>query len=129
MNTLNAYAKSVKNSLLVYSGLGGIAVGLLLLTLVPHVWSALLGDLIIGFAVAGIIVPSQTMIQQETPPALMGRVGSTVMSFISAAQVSGLILSGYLAKWIGVRNVFAVCAVMLVLLIGIGKLWMEPKEA
>jgi MFS family permease len=128
MNTLNAYAKSVKNSLLVYSGLGGIAVGLLLLTLVPHVWSALLGDLIIGFAVAGIIVPSQTMIQQETPPALMGRVGSTVMSFISAAQVSGLILSGYLAKWIGVRNVFAVCAVMLVLLIGIGKLWMEPKE-
>jgi len=38
------------------------------------------------------------------------------------------VLSGFLAKWIGVRNVFAVCAVMLVLLIGVGKLWMEPQE-
>jgi len=128
MNTLNAFAKNVKNSLLVYSGLGGIAAGLVLLTFVPQVWSTLLGDLIIGFSVAGIIVPSQTMIQQETPPELMGRVGSTVMSFISTAQVSGLVLSGFLAKWIGVRNVFAVCAVMLVLLIGVGKLWMEPQE-
>ena len=30
------------------------------------------------------------MIQQETPPALLGRVGSTVMSFVSTAQVAGL---------------------------------------
>jgi DHA3 family macrolide efflux protein-like MFS transporter len=128
MNVLNAFAKGVKNSLLVYSGLGGIAVGLLILTLLTHVWSTILADMVIGFAVAGIIVPSQTMIQQETPQELMGRVGSTVMSFISTAQVAGLILSGYLAQWIGVRNVFAVCAVMVVLLIGVGKVWMEPKE-
>jgi MFS family permease len=129
MNSLNAFAKGVKNSLLVYSGLGGIAVGLVLLIAFPVVWVTMVADLMIGFSVAGIIVPSQTMIQQETPQALMGRVGSTVMSFISAAQVSGLILSGCLANWIGVRKVFAVCAVALVLLIGVGKLWMEPKEA
>lgn len=60
------------------------------------------------------------MIHGETPAALLGRVGSTVMSLIFAAQISGLVLSGILAEWIGVRRVFAVCAVLLVLLIAAG---------
>jgi DHA3 family macrolide efflux protein-like MFS transporter len=129
INTLNALAKNVRNATLVYSGLGGIAVGLTLLTLFAAVWSTLLGDFVIGFAVAAIIIPSQTMIQQETPPALMGRVGSTVMSLIFTAQIGGLVLSGILAERIGVRHVFAVCGVLLVLLIVAGRLWMEPKDA
>ncbi len=127
MNLLNALAKNVRNAMLVYSGLAGIAVGLTLLTLFAAVWSTLLGDFVIGFAVAAIIIPSQTMIQQETPHALMGRVGSTVMSSIFAAQIGGLVLSGILAERIGVRHVFAVCALLLVLLIAAGRLWMEPK--
>ena len=124
---LNAAAKKVKNTTLVYSGLLGIAVGLCLLGGVPHVWAAIVADLIIGFAVGCIIVPATTMIQQETPPALMGRVGSTNMSLIFGAQILGLVLSGIFAGSIGVRNVFAACAVMLVLLAAAGKLFMEPK--
>ena len=83
--------------------------------------------LVIGFAVAGIVVPSNTLIQQETPAALMGRVGSTVMSLIFSAQIAGLLLSGLLADHIGVRQVFTVCAVALVLLCLAGRLFMEPK--
>jgi DHA3 family macrolide efflux protein-like MFS transporter len=128
INALNALAKHVRNATLVYSGLGGIAVGLILLTLFAAVWSTLLGDFVIGFAVAAIIIPSQTMIQQETPPALMGRVGSTVMSLIFTAQIGGLVLSGILAERIGVRHVFAVCGLLLAVLIVVGRLWMEPKE-
>lgn len=127
INTLNTFGKNLKATLLVYSGLTGIALGLILLTGLTHVWSTILGDLIIGFAVAGIILPAQTLIQQETPPALMGRVGSTVMSAIFTAQIAGLIVSGQLAERIGVRHVFAVCAVLLVILIAAGRLWMEPK--
>ncbi len=127
INLLTTFAKKVKNSILVYSGLAGIALGLLLLALVPEVWSTLVGNFIIGFAVAGIIIPSQTMIQQETPQALMGRVGSTVMSAIFTAQILGLVLSGILANAIGVRNVFAVCAAMLLVLIVAGRIWMEPR--
>jgi len=67
--------------------------------------------------------------QQETPPALMGRVGSTFMSLIFTAQISGLILSGLIADRIGVRHVFALCAVMLAVLMTAGRLWMEPKPA
>jgi DHA3 family macrolide efflux protein-like MFS transporter len=127
INGLNAFGKKLSNTLLVYSGLCGIAIGLVILTLLPHIWSTLVGNFIIGFSVAGIIVPSQTLFQQATPPELLGRVGSTFMSIIFAAQISGLILSGLLTQYIGVRQVFALCAVMLVVLIMVGKLWMEPK--
>jgi MFS transporter, DHA3 family, macrolide efflux protein len=129
INGLNTFGKKLSNTLLVYSGLCGIATGLVILTLLPHIWSTLVGNFIIGFSVAGIIVPSQTLFQQATPPELMGRVGSTFMSIIFTAQISGLILSGLLTQYIGVRQVFALCAVMLVILITVGKLWMEPKGA
>jgi DHA3 family macrolide efflux protein-like MFS transporter len=127
INGLNTLGKKLSNSLLVYSGLCGIAVGLVILTLLTHIWSTILGNLIVGFSVAGIIVPSQTLFQQATPPELLGRVGSTFMSIIFAAQISGLVLSGVLSQHIGVRQVFALCAVLLLILMAVGKLWMEPK--
>jgi DHA3 family macrolide efflux protein-like MFS transporter len=129
INGLNTFGKKLSNTLLVYCGLGGIAIGLVILTLLPHVWSTLVGNFIIGIAVAAIIVPAQTLFQQATPPELMGRVGSTFMSIVFAAQIAGLVLSGILTQHIGVRQVFALCAVMLVILIAVGKLWMEPKKA
>jgi DHA3 family macrolide efflux protein-like MFS transporter len=107
----------------------GMAIGLVILTALPYVWTALIGNFIIGIAVAAIIVPAQTLFQQATPPELMGRVGSTFMSIIFAAQIAGLVLSGILTQHMGVRRVFALCAVMLVILIAVGKLWMEPKKA
>jgi MFS family permease len=127
VNLLTTLAKKVKNTLLVYSGLSGIALGLCLLTSVPLLWTTILANLVIGFSVAAIIVPATTLMQQETPHALMGRVGSTFMSLIFTAQISGLILSGLIADRIGVRHVFALCAGMLVLLIAAGRLWMEPR--
>ena len=126
INGLNTFGKKLSDKLLVYSGLCGISAGLVLLTLLPHVWSAILGNLIVGFSVACIIVPSQTLFQQATPPELMGRVGSTFMSIIFAAQISGLVLSGVLTQHIGVRQVFALCALLLLILTAAGKLFMEP---
>ena len=127
VNALNALAKRTRDTVLVYLGLGGIALGTLLMAALPHTASALGGCFLVGFAAAGIIVPSQTMIQQETPPPLMGRVGSTVMSAVFTAQIAGLVLSGVLAQFTSVRGVFAVCTAMLAVLVVAGKLWMEPK--
>jgi MFS family permease len=127
VNVLNAKGKHLKDTTLVYSGLGGMAVGIAMLAALPFVWSSILGNLIIGVSVAGIVIPANVMIQQETPAALMGRVGSTVMSLVFTAQILGLVLSGQLAQAIGVRHVFAVCAALLVVLIGAGKFFMEPK--
>jgi MFS family permease len=129
INGLNAFGKKLSNTLQVYSGLCGIALGLIILTALTHIWSTILANLIIGFSVAGIIVPSQTLFQQATPPELMGRVGSTFMSIVFAAQIAGLVLSGFLTQYISVRHVFALCAAMIVALAVAGKLWMEPKPA
>ena len=127
VNALNILGKKISNTILVYSGLGGIAAGLVILVLLPHAWSTILGNMVIGVAIAGIVVPANTLIQQETPMALMGRVGSTTMSLVSFGQVVGLLLSGVLTVHIGVRNVFACCAAILAVLILAGKLFMEPK--
>ncbi len=128
INLLNAFAKNVKNSTQVYFGLTGIAVGTLALALFPHLGVTIVALLLIGFAVAGIIVPAQTLIQQETPQAMLGRVGSTVMSLIFSAQIAGLLLSGVLADHMSVRGVFGICCGMLAILLVAGKLWMEPGE-
>ena len=127
INGLNTFGKKLSNTVLVYSGLFGMAIGLCVLTVLPHLWSTIVGNLIIGFSVAGIIVPAQTLFQQATPPELMGRVGSTFMSIIFTAQILGLIVSGILAQHTSVRHVFALCAILLIALMAIGKLWMEPK--
>jgi MFS family permease len=128
VNFLNFFGKKVPNTYLVYGGLGGIAIGLILMFALPYAWATILGCLVIGIAVAGIVVPANTLIQQETPAALMGRVGSSTMSFVFGAQLLGLVLSGILADRLGVQKVFAVCAVLLVLLVVAGKLFMEPKH-
>jgi MFS family permease len=128
VNVLNTAGKKISNTVLVYAGLTGIAVGLCVLASLPYAWATVLGNLIIGIAVAGIVVPANTLIQQETPAELMGRVGSSVMSFVFTAQILGLVLSGVLADRIGVRHVFAYCGVLLVVLAGAGKLFMEPKH-
>jgi DHA3 family macrolide efflux protein-like MFS transporter len=127
INLLNTFGTKIKNTVLVYSGLLGIAAGLVLLYAVTAIWSTLAGDFLIGFSVAGIIIPAQTLMQQETPPELMGRVGSTMMSVIFSAQILGLLVSGALAQATSVRTVFALCAVALILFTLIGKFFMEPK--
>ena len=128
INLLNAFAKHVKNSTQVYFGLTGIAVGTLALALFPNLPVTIAALLLIGFAVAGIIVPAQTLIQEETPQTMLGRVGSTVMSLVFSAQIAGLLLSGVLADHMSVRGVFGICSGMLVVLLIAGKLWMEPGE-
>jgi DHA3 family macrolide efflux protein-like MFS transporter len=128
VNALNAFAKKMSNTLQVYLGLGGIALGTALLAFIPLVATTILGCFLIGFAAAGVIVPAQTLVQQETPAELMGRVGSTLMSAIFTAQIAGLVLSGILAQYTSIRRVFLLCTIMLAVLLLAGKLWMEPKE-
>ena len=128
INLLNTFGTKIRNTVLVYSGLLGISVGLVVLFAITQIWSTLVGDFIIGFSVAGIIIPAQTLMQQETPPALMGRVGSTMMSVIFSAQILGLLLSGALAQVTSVRTVFALCAGILLLLTLAGRLFMEPRS-
>src|SRR4051812_4338568 len=118
---------TVPNATLVLSGLAGIGLGALLLGALPWVAASMVACFILGFMFSGVIVPSQTLLQKETPPHLMGRIGATSMSVIFLGQLLGLILSGVLAESFGVRAVFFLCAVIAWVLTGAGK-WLLSTE-
>src|SRR5205809_1089427 len=79
---------------------------------------------IIGFAFSAIMVPAQTLLQRETPAAMIARVSSTNISVAFMAQILGLLLSGYLADVMGVRAVFILCAGLAGSLAAGGKLFL-----
>jgi MFS family permease len=118
----------VANSTLVLAGLAGIGFGALLLGALPWVGASMLACFILGFTFAGLIVPAQTLMQQETPAALMGRISSTTMSVVFLAQLVGLVLSGVLAQAFGVRAVFFLCAVFAWVLTGAGKMLLSTER-
>jgi MFS transporter, DHA3 family, macrolide efflux protein len=122
MPAVRRVSGQVSNSTLVLAGLAGIGLGALILGALPWVAFSMLGCFTLGFAFAGVIVPAQTLMQKETPHALMGRISSTMMSMIFFAQLLGLVLSGFLANAIGIRAVFILCAVLAWTLTGAGRL-------
>ena len=123
---IRALARHSANETMVLSGLAGIGLGVLILGTLPYVAFTLLGTFTMGFAFAAITVPAQTLMQQETPHALMGRISSAVMSVVFFAQILGLVLSGILAQLMGVRAVFLLCAGIAALLAAAGHLFLAP---
>jgi DHA3 family macrolide efflux protein-like MFS transporter len=73
-------------------------------------------------------VPAQTLIQRETPPDMLGRVGSTNASVIFLGQILGLAVSGVLAELVGVRTVFFFCAGLSVALAAGGRMFLQSKK-
>ncbi|HZT77943.1 MAG TPA: MFS transporter [Vicinamibacterales bacterium] len=118
----------LSNDALVLSGLAGIGGAVLLLGAVPHLAATMASTFLIGFAFAAIIVPAQTLIQRETPPEMLGRVGSTNASIVFLGQILGLAVSGVLAEAIGVRLVFFLCAGLALVLVGAGRLFLHAKS-
>jgi MFS family permease len=109
-------------------GLAGLGMAVAVLGFSTYAWLAAVSTFLMGGAVALVLVPAQTMSQQETPHEMVGRVSSTFMSMISIAQILGLLLSGGLAERLGVRHLFFACAVVLVILAGAGWLWLRGRN-
>jgi MFS family permease len=113
---------------LVLWGLTGIGGGVLLLGAVPHIVATFAATFAIGFAFAAIMVPASTLIQRETPPDMLGRVGSTNASVVFLGQILGLAVSGVLAELLGVRTVFFLCAALSVALAIAGLMFLRSKK-
>jgi MFS family permease len=113
----------------VLSGLLLLGVGAALLGGFHNIPMATLSTFTIGFAIAFVIVPAQTLYQQETPHEMVGRVSSSFMSLITFAQLLGLVLSGYLAQRLGIRPLFISSAGALALLAAFGYLMMRGRPA
>jgi MFS family permease len=113
---VNRFGKTLSKKSIVLVGLAVCSAGVALLGLFKVTAAALATTFTMGFGIAFVIVAAQTLMQQETPHEMLGRVSSSFMSVFSLAQVFGLLLSGQLALWLGIRGVFLICAVALAII-------------
>lgn len=63
---------------LVVLGIFGMGVNVLIIAAFSSVTATLVCSLGLGLSVACVLVPSQTLLQEESPPAILGRVSSSV---------------------------------------------------
>ncbi|HLJ48339.1 MAG TPA: MFS transporter [Bryobacteraceae bacterium] len=101
---------------MVIGGLVGMGVGISIVAAVPWVPFAIAGMLIMGLFAAFIVIPSQALMQEETPPELLGRVGGSMMSVMMASQIAALCLAGPVAQIMGIRNLYFASAAFLALI-------------
>jgi len=91
----------------------GVAVGAM--AAIAHVWHLI----VILFAVGWVITPLQaaiaTLMQTTVPDQVRGRIGASANAITGSANVVSMALAGVLAGWMGVRNVFLISGVMVVL--------------
>jgi hypothetical protein len=95
---LTRFARRQSSAHLVLFGLITIGVFVVIMASFKNLIAAGIGTFGTGVGIVFIIVSAQTLMQQETPVELVGRVSSSVMSVISLAQLVGLIFSGSLAQ-------------------------------
>jgi MFS family permease len=110
---VNRFARNAPKTNVVLGGLLGLGIAAALLGLIRNIPGAAASTFTMGFAIAFVLVPAQTLSQQETPHEMMGRVSSSFMSLIAMAQVLGLMISGYLAQLLGIRKLFVTSAIFL----------------
>jgi DHA3 family macrolide efflux protein-like MFS transporter len=122
---LHRVASRVPKQFLVIYGLGGMGVAVLITALFSKVATTALGMLGLGFGAAFVVVPSQTLLQQETPHTLLGRVMSSLMSLLAMSQV----LAMFVAQQLGIRKLYFGSAALLGVIGAIGYAWLrKPKE-
>jgi MFS family permease len=114
---LTRFARHVPKENLVVYGLGGMGVGVLITAVFGSMGSAAAGMLALGLCAAAIFVTATTLLQQETPHDLLGRVMSCLMSLLAGSQVVAMLVAGPAAERAGIVNLYYGSAAMLV---GIG---------
>jgi DHA3 family macrolide efflux protein-like MFS transporter len=115
--SITRLGKNIPRQKLVVYGLSLMGFAVLLSAAFTTMATTAAGMLIMGFGAAFIMITSQTLLQQETPKEMLGRVTSSLMSLMACSQALSMFLAGPLAERIGIRNLYFGSAAML---LGIG---------
>jgi DHA3 family macrolide efflux protein-like MFS transporter len=118
--TMPRLAKKVTKNHLVTYGLAGMGVAVLFTAAFSTVVTTALSMLGLGFFAAFIMISAQTLVQQETPREMLGRVSSSLMSLLTFSQVVAMFVAGPVAQSAGIRNLYYGSAVLLLLIATIG---------
>jgi DHA3 family macrolide efflux protein-like MFS transporter len=107
------FAREKSKGHLVILGLVGIGISIMLMAAFANIPVTMAATLGIGFWVGFLIVPTQVLLQEETPKEMLGRVSSSLMSVMSISQVLAMSGAGPLAQTIGIRNLYYLSAALL----------------
>jgi MFS family permease len=105
-------ARSSPQHMVVY-GLAGMGLAVFVTALFGVLVSTVVGMVGLGFFAAFIMITANTLLQHETPPEMLGRVSSTLMSLLAMAQVAAMFVCGPAADFAGIRNLYFASAVLL----------------
>lgn len=100
--------------------LAGMGVAVAIIAVFANIASTTVGMLALGYCAAFNMITAQTLMQQETPPELLGRVSSAMMSLMAVSQVLAMFFAGPVAEHAGLRALYYGSAVMLVAIAGAG---------
>jgi MFS transporter, DHA3 family, macrolide efflux protein len=117
--------RELSESHIVTGGLLATGFSIALIAFARSTIAAAVGILTLGFFVAFIIVPAQTLIQTHTPQPMLGRVSGGMVSVMVSSQVLGMLFAGEIATAIGIRNVYYGSAALLLLLAAGGYYWLS----
>jgi MFS family permease len=110
---LTRFARHIPMQNLLVYGLAGMGVAVLITAAFGTTGSTAVGMLGLGFCASPVFVTATTLIQQETPHELLGRVMSSMMSLVVGAQVASVLVAGPVAEKIGIPNLYYASAVLL----------------
>jgi DHA3 family macrolide efflux protein-like MFS transporter len=119
--SITRFARHIPKQHMVLYGLGGMGVAVFFTALFSRMWSTAVGMFGLGVGAAFIMITSQTVLQQETPKDLLGRVTSALMSLLAMSQVIAMFVAGPVAERAGIRTLYFASAAMLVCIALIGQ--------
>ena len=125
---VRSLAQTRSHTHLVTAGIFGVGVFVALLAGWHTRWVTLAGCFGVGVGIAWIMVPSGTLLQQETPEDMRGRVSSSSFSLVALAQGIAMAGAGSVAARIGITNLYWMSAAMLAA-IALSGYWILSRRA
>ena len=114
---------------LLSGGIGMIGLALVATGMAPAFTMVLIILFFVGLFLPPINAAASTLVQTITPDELMGRVNSALGTIQQVANLLSMALAATLGDLIGVRTVFIVCGLIMVLASGMGwRMLREPAE-
>jgi MFS family permease len=122
------FAAKIKPTFVISSGLMALGFLVAMNALVPNVWFFCAVNFMIGLVVAPLEASFGTLLQGTIDNKFMGRVGSGFNIVMNSASLISMAFSGVLASLVGVRNVFAISGVIVMLAAVITFLMLRPQS-
>ncbi|HZI58315.1 MAG TPA: MFS transporter [Verrucomicrobiae bacterium] len=126
---IGRFAQKVARPRIINMGFVVQAISVLALALWATPVTTLAASIGLGAGAAFVFLSAQTFALEEVPPEMLGRVTSTATSVFAVVQVGVFVCSGFLAAWLGLRNLFLIAVLILVLTAIVAHILVRREQA